>query len=113
MSYDISLIAPTYEAAITAENTDQIEVGNMTYNVGPLYYEALPGSKGLNGLDGRIAGEAVPDLNTALAAMIADPDKYEPLVRGTNWGSYEGAIKYLLTLRQKCREYPAYTISVC
>ena len=107
MSYDIDLIPPADSEG------EKVDVGNMTWNISPLYYESLPGDEGLNGLHGKVAGEVVPDLNTALAAMIADPDKYEPLVRGTNWGSYGGAINYLFRLRQKCREYPTYTISVC
>lgn len=107
MSWDVS-----FRIDVGAGNQREAEdAGNMTYNVSPMYYEAL-GGDGLRGLDGRLAWDALPDLERAVADMEARPATYRTMNPQNGWGDYESALNYLRRIRDIARECPATTISV-
>src|SRR5690242_815966 len=109
MSYDIDLISP-------ADSEDRYNVGNYTSNVSGMWHHAFYASESdyndlleLQGLAGEVAG---PHIAEAVAHMLLNPHHYEGMTPTNNWGSYEGAMEYLLKLWRACREYPKHTIQI-
>lgn len=107
MSYDISMEIDTGGS----EPAEVCDVGNYTYNCGPMFFEALGVS--LSSMDGRIAGEVADQLSLGVKNMIDDPAKYRAMNPENGWGDYEGALEYLLGIAKACREHPKATIRVC
>ena len=61
----------------------------------------------------RMAGaDAAPLLNDAIKDMAAHPQKYEPMAPENGWGSYDGALNYLIRIREMCMEHPLATIGM-
>lgn len=106
MSYDIWLEIDTG----SEEPATVAEVGNYTSNVSGMWATAL--GHGLGDLDGTNAGAAVEPLTKAVAAMEATPDLYWAMLPANGWGDYDGALGYLRTLRDLCRQHPKTTIHI-
>lgn len=106
MSYDVSLVINTGK-----QMHEVVEVGNYTYNVGPMFYKAL--GVGLGDLEGVVASEAIPRLRAAVADMVDNPVPYEAMNPSNGWGDYAGALRYLRKLLECCEENPLCTIHVC
>lgn len=90
---------------------DVADSGNYTYNVSPMYYEALGGG-GLRGLDGRPAAEVIPELERAIADMEARPEHYRTMNPPNGWGDYDGALRFLRNILRDAVECPATTVRV-
>ena len=125
MSYDTSIMIDTggeYPAEVE-------ECGNMTSNIGGMYYKAMPGPYagggryngtgdpepdrgGLPGLSGLSCSDACGILKRGLTYM----EEHEPEMRAmepdNGWGSFEGALKYLRGIYDACRKHPRGFIAV-
>lgn len=108
MSYDIYLDA-TVDTGGAEPFSVRLYSGNVTYNVFKMYAEA--GCRdALKAATDKKASELIEPLESGLAAMRADPDKYKALNPSNGWGSYEGAMKFLDELIAACRAHPKATI---
>ncbi|MFE4857323.1 hypothetical protein [Streptomyces sp. NPDC056670] len=110
MSYDISLRVTVDVGGPEPAEFCPADIGNYTSNVSPLWSEAL--GRRLADLKDANAGDSLPALKRAVAAMEADPDKYRPMNPKNGWGDYEGALQYLRELRNACTAYPNATIHI-
>ena len=107
MSYDVSLVINTGH-----QNAEVCDVGNMTYNVSPMFQEAL-GGDGLMGMQGHKAKDSIPLLQQAVKDMRDHPDKYKAMNPSNGWGDYHGALAYLEKLLESCKDHPRCTIYIC
>lgn len=89
------------------------DLGDMTWNVSPMYYDAFGTEKGIRGLDRMIASDAVSLLNDVIITMKTNPDKYKAMNPTNKWGNYEVALKYLETIRDACDNNPKAILRVC
>ncbi len=80
---------------------------NYTYNVSPMFREAL-GGEGLNDLHGIEAGVAAQRLGHAIGQMAypGNREKYEAMNPPNGWGDHQGAIRFLQRLRAICEAHP-------
>lgn len=102
MSYDINFYAKRYTC-----------VGdyNYTYNCSTMFYEALPGDKGIRGLDGMTGEQAYLYLLAGVKHMQANPEWHKQHNPSNGWGSYEGALKFLAKMCQTAKINPDAEIS--
>ena len=110
MSYDISLYMHVDVGGQEPFTAHPANIGNYTSNVAPMWTEALGHS--LSELSEKNAGESLGALQRAVAAMEAEPGKYEAMNPRNGWGNYEGALSYLRQLRDACAAYPKATIYI-
>lgn len=110
MSYSIHLAAPFTTGGPEIQWHCPADIGNYTSNVSPMWTHAL--GYELADLKDRLAADALPDLQRAVAAMEADPDKYEAMGPTNGWGGYEGAHRYLRDLRDACATHPGTAIRI-
>jgi len=108
MSWDIDLAIDTTGGN---ELTHVVDVGNMTWNVSPMYYEAF-GENGIKGLNGMLADEAILKVHDAIKYMEAEPDKFKAMNQPNGWGDYEGALAFLKKLLELICEHPKTTIRI-
>jgi hypothetical protein len=85
-------------------------IGNYTSNVSGMWAQAL--GYPLADLDGRLAGDAIPDLEAAVRRMADDPETYRAMEPANGWGNYSGARGYLVQLLEACMEHPKTSIGV-
>lgn len=111
MSYDIDLYMTVDTGGSTPVEIVIAGVGNYTSNVAGMWSDAL-GCR-LADLNKKTAGDCVPALESAVAAMTADPIKYEAMNPANGWGDYQGARDYLARLRDACSEHPKATVHIC
>ena len=112
MSYDVRLSIHTggeYPAAVT-------ETRSPTYNLAPMFREALGRSMrshdGGPSLAGMLAKDALPVLRAAITAMEADPDRFRSLNPPNGWGSYESALSFFREFAEECEQHPLATVEV-
>ncbi|MDR3080970.1 MAG: hypothetical protein LBV60_08580 [Streptomyces sp.] len=110
MSYDISL-----RMTVDVGDPEPVEfcpadIGNYTSNCHPMWTDALGHS--LSDLKNANAGDSLPALQKAVAAMEADPARYRAMNPKNGWGNYEGALDYLRELRNACAAFPDATIHI-
>lgn len=107
---------------------DCVELGNMTSNVGSMYYAVMPGPYegggrydgtggveprgGLPGLSGLSCAVAGPIIEQALNDMIERKEELRKLEPSNGWGSYEGALDYLRKIRNACEANPSGVLAV-
>lgn len=84
---------------------------NYTYNVSPMFYDAIACPDGIRGLRGAKGRDCLPILTAAIEKMAADPEKYRTMNPKNGWGDYDGALETLRTLRAWCEQSPdAYMV---
>lgn len=108
VSWDTSLVIDT-------GGEDPVEVancGNYTYNVCQMYCAAIPHEDGFRSLDGKLSSEAVPILAAAIAYMESHAEEMRKFNPKNGWGSYEGALEYLRTIRDDCQRHPKATVQI-
>lgn len=84
---------------------------NYTYNVAPMFLEAM-GGDGIRQLDGLIGEECLPLLGKAIADMVENPGKYKAMNPSNGWGDFDGALELLQTLVKWCNEAPKATMRI-
>ncbi|GAG25099.1 unnamed protein product, partial [marine sediment metagenome] len=99
MSWDICLSRKNLYISLIPFLIDfidtNIEVGNYTYNVNPMYARAM-NVKGLTeALDGKKCKNVMPILQEGIASMKDDPETYEAMNPPNGWGDYKGASEFL------------------
>lgn len=108
MSYDVGL----YFEAQPGSPEPQIDGHNYTYNCGPMFRLAL-GGDGINDLKGMPAPEASKRLAIAIARMMEAPEHFREMNPPNGWGSYEGALMFLVKIKNDCDKWPAGIVYVC
>ena len=116
MSWDICLTKKCLYVSLIPFLIDfietDIEVGNYTYNVNPMYARAM-NIKGLSkALEGKKCKRLIPLLKGGIANMENNPDVYKRMNPENGWGDYEGALDFLRKIFNKCNEYPNYKVRV-
>ena len=87
------------------------EVGDMTYNVSPMYFKACP-IGGLRDFEKMLARRAVPHLETMIANMKAQPEVYKALNPENGWGNYDVALEFIEKLLDACKKHPKARIAI-
>jgi hypothetical protein len=98
MAWDIYLTPELSDEPISVA-----EVGAYTWNVLAMYDKA---GICLRSIHEKPAEECLSALDSAVRKMEADPETYRKLAPPTGWGTYEGALRYLVSLRNACRQHP-------
>jgi len=111
MSLDIRLVAN-----VDTGNPDLTQLPitdwiNITHNVTPMWikaecYDALYNS------DGMLAEETLPIIERAINEMLPNGPEYSLLEPSNGWGSYDGALVFLMNWRDLLRLYPKGIICV-
>jgi len=104
MSYDIYLEA-------TEPYASSVEIGNITYNIAPMWVVALGGA-GIRRFEGAPGVEAAGPLSEGVERMRADPATYRAMNPPNGWGNYEGALEYLDRLARACALHPSHRIRI-
>jgi hypothetical protein len=80
---------------------------SYTYNVSPMFNEALSGfTDGIRTIDGMRGRDAENGLLIGVIGMQSEPKKYIAMNPDNGWGNYEGALEVLQTLLKYARKYP-------
>lgn len=106
MSFDVYLEIDTggeYTATVA-------DVGNITYNVNPMFHEAL--GYGLRQTDGRNAGELLPELRKGIADMQDRPAVCTAMNPENGWGNAQVTLEYLQGFAAACAAHPKATVRV-
>jgi hypothetical protein len=85
---------------------------NYTYNVSPMFYDALPFEDGIRSIAGMTGRDALPGLREGLAAMQDHPAKYQAMNPENGWGDYGGAVEILKTLIEWAVAHPNAVFAV-
>lgn len=100
------------DVIVKAKKTVEVYEDNITYNLALMYYKCIDIEGGLHALNGMKCKNAVPVLNRAIDELIENKEEYEKLNPENGWGSYEGLLKSLKSLRIACLENPSGKVSV-
>lgn len=105
MSYDVWLEIDTGgpEPACVGEEW------NHTSNVAKMWRKA---GADIAQFDGKPAGECVPVLRSAIAAMLANEADYTPMNPSNGWGSYDSCIRFLGVVKAGFEKHPKATVRV-
>ncbi len=105
MSYDIYLTIDTGgpEHALVTDGW------NYTSNCAPMWRQA---GADLATFHARKAGDCLPVLDAAIAAMRADPDTFRKMDPPNGWGSYDSLLPQLEALAEDLRRHPNATVAV-
>ena len=130
MSWDVYLTQEDGECPSCGQSTTAVRsnVGNMTFNVAPMYYSAfefaykcIHGSPykpnddegfGLRQLTGMKCADALPYMLVAIAHMRQQPSEYMKMNPPNGWGSYESALEFLEELKDASLKHMQATIEV-
>ena len=100
------------DVSVKARRTVDVYEDNITYNLAPMYYKCIDINGGLKALNGMKCKDAVPVLNRAIDDLIENKEEYEKLNPENGWGSYEGLLKSLKSLRIACLENPSGKVEI-
>lgn len=100
------------DVSVKARRIVEVYEDNITYNLAPMYYKCIDTNGGLKGLNGMKCKDAVPVLNRAIDDLIENKEEYEKLNPENGWGSYEGLLKSLKSLRIACLENPSGKVEI-
>lgn len=127
MSYDTDIIIPACECC--GRDEERIDIGNMTSNVGRMFYAVMPGPYegggrysgngepdpergGLPGISGLKCSDALPILDAGVESMIAREAEMRAIEPANKWGTFDGALDYLCDIRRGCRKNPKGIVAV-
>lgn len=109
MSYDVSLEADL-------GGGEAVSLGllneNYTWNVYPIFRKALGEDGFSNKWDGLPASVAAERCEQTIAAFDADPASYYALNPANGWGDFDGARRFIETIRAACRKAPNAVLRV-
>lgn len=100
------------DVSVKARRTVDVYEDNITYNLAPMYYKCIDINGGLKALNGMKCKDAIPVLNRAIDDLIENKEEYEKLNPENGWGSYEGLLKSLKSLRIACLENPSGKVEI-
>ena len=100
------------DVSVKARRTVDVYEDNITYNLAPMYYKCIDINGGLKALNGMKCKNAIPVLNRAIDDLIENKEEYEKLNPENGWGSYEGLLKSLKSLRIACLENPSGKVEI-
>lgn len=100
------------DVSVKAKRVVDVYEDNITYNLAPMYYKCIDIDGGLKALNGMKCKDAVPVLNRAIDDLIENKEEYEKLNPENGWGSYEGLLKSLKSLRIACLENPSGKVEI-
>ena len=106
MSWDVSLI----KECKCCGHKDEIDVGNYTYNVSPMYKKAMGCS--ISEFNGKLAKEVLDILSQGIYNMTNEPEVYKLMNPKNGYGNYEGALRFLQEIHDVCKENQDYIIEV-
>lgn len=108
MSWDfwMSIDAGGTEPAVVRDDI------NYTYNVSPMYLDAIDHDDGIGGLNGMTGEQCIPILRDAIKRMEDDPAKYQAMNPENGWGDYRGALEVLRDLLSWCIDVPKATMRI-
>ena len=104
MSYDVHLTIDT-----GAGNTVSALWENHTSNTAPMWRAA---GADIAEMHGKTARECAPILRAAIAAMRADPAKYQAMNPPNGWGDYGTCRSFLERLADGFEEHPNCIVGV-
>lgn len=78
---------------------------NITHNLVPMWDKAGVGDI-LYEFDGQECGQHLETLQAGIAKMIAEKPVFEKLNPANGWGSYKGALDFLIEFAQAVAENP-------
>jgi hypothetical protein len=61
----------------------------------------------------KTGADMLPHLERGIAALLADPSRFEALNPDNGWGSYEGFLKFLRRYREACEDRPNDAVGAC
>jgi hypothetical protein len=79
-----------------------IDVGDITFNLRPMFQLAFDSEKGLKILDGMETEIATDYIKRAIKYFKENKLELEKLNPKNDWGSYEGALKFLQEILDYC-----------
>lgn len=85
------------------------ETWNYTSNCVPMWRAA---GADLAEFDGKLAGECIPILDAALAALRDDPARFKAMNPANGWGAYETLVLALEKLRRNFAYHPKATVCI-
>ena len=100
------------DVSVKAKRVVDVYEDNITYNLAPMYYKCIDIDGGLKALNGMKCKDAIPVLNRAIDDLIENKEEYEKLNPKNGWGSYEGLLKSLKSLRIACLENPSGKVEI-
>lgn len=100
------------DVSVKAKRLVDVYEDNITYNLAPMYYKCIDINGGLKALNGMKCKDAIPVLNRAIDDLIENKEEYEKLNPKNGWGSYEGLLKSLKSLRIACLENPSGKVEI-
>jgi len=93
----------SYDGYIERDGEIVGELGSYTSNVGPMWSKAL-GCR-LQDTSGWDVRTAAIVFRGAADQMRLDPEAYEAMAPANGWGTYEGALRYLVNAADVCDAY--------
>lgn len=108
MSWDFWMEEEKHTCPICGRSAPPLDYDdNYTYNVSPMFYEAIEQNEGIRFLDGKTGKECTPILEHAIDDMLNYPSKYDKMAEGNaGWGDRTGAMKLLSRLLRWCSASP-------
>lgn len=89
---------------------DEDEGGNFTWNILPMFYEAMPGLLRVGNFreccSEQPCSELLPHFVRGVADMERYPEKYLPMNPKNGWGSYATALEDLKAMRDAMLAHP-------
>lgn len=107
---------PQWEPPAAQEpvETETVYHANITHNLGRMASEAglyqscwRPDERGW-----QTAQDLIAPLETGLATLKADPDRFRQFDASNGWGRYEHLVKFVSEYLTACREWPSARIEV-
>ena len=100
------------DVSVKEGRTVEVYEDNITYNLAPMYYKCIDENLGFKLLNGMKCKDAAVVLNRAIDDLVENKEEYEKLNPENGWGSYEGLLKSLKSLRIACLENPNGKVGV-
>ncbi|MFA5187088.1 MAG: hypothetical protein WC551_11450 [Patescibacteria group bacterium] len=105
MSYDFYMEADLGGPERIRLDEDEYWV-NITSNVGGMYQLAFGTNDGIKFLNGKKGADALPLIDSAIAAFEATPATFEAMNPENGWGDSKGALRVLRKLKSWCESAP-------
>lgn len=105
MSYDIDIYV-THDDRYTSH----FEVGNMTYNIRPMFRAAVGAS--FRDFHGMTCAQALPFVMFAWQQMKRRPDEFRKVEASNGWGTYDQFMPFLTKFYVMLRLHPTGIIRI-